>query len=99
MIEIQNSHGNFTYIRQWIDDHLIEPEMFSPLVNPWIIEPDKFLSPPDYGAYVAALETIAISTGVTCIVSISQAPMLFANDMVYLAAEVGIIFMNQTVFA
>jgi hypothetical protein len=53
MIEIQNSHGNFTYIRQWIDDHLIEPEMFSPLVNPWIIEPDKFPSPPDYGAYVA----------------------------------------------
>jgi hypothetical protein len=50
------------------------------------------------GSNIRSLGTIAKSTGVRQVIGISRPSMLFGNDVIDLTPQVGVVFMDQTVF-
>jgi hypothetical protein len=70
-----------------------------PTVNTRIEETAELSCPPHDRTNITAFVAIAKRTRIGEITLLSWAAVLLANDVVYLTAEVGIIFVNQAIFA
>jgi len=68
--------------------------MAGPFVLSWIEEPDEFTRISKDRAYIRALATVAENAGICQVALMSRTSMFQANDMIDLATEEGVIFMD-----
>lgn len=72
--------------------------MFFPQVRPGIEEPNKASRALHDRSNVAAFRSIAEGTGICQIISVGLPTVLFADDVINLAAKEGVLFVDQAVF-
>lgn len=73
--------------------------MVPPIIDAWIEEASELAGVGRKGADVGPLETIAKRTSVSQIVGNGETTVLFGNDVIHLASQVGVILVNQAIFA
>jgi hypothetical protein len=68
--------------------------MAGPFVLSWVVEPDEFARISKDRAYIRSLVRVAENAGVCQVALMSRTTMFQADDMINLATEEGVIFMD-----
>jgi hypothetical protein len=87
-------------LHAWFDPDPVGPqrEVVCPPIRAWVEEPAE-ASVWENGTHVAALVPIAEEAGARQVLRIGGSAVLFADDVIDLGAEEGILFVDQAVFA
>ena len=98
VVELQDMSRYFTDMSQRYYQDIIQLEMVVPLIRARVIEPGEF---PDGGdrANIGAFRPIAKGAGVSKITGVCRATVFLADDVIDLASEESIIFMNAAILA
>jgi hypothetical protein len=97
MIEFQNAGSDFTNICQRLDDHTVKLEVVYPPISPWIKKADERMCRPYDRANITAFMAITEGTGQCQIISGCWATVLFADDMIDLTAEEGVVLVEEAI--
>ncbi len=100
-VEFKNPRRCFADLRQRNNGYPIaaKGKMIHPGVFERMEESDKRAGSRRKGADIAAFVQIAEQAGISEVICMRRPTVLFADDMINLAAEEGVILMDQEVFA
>jgi hypothetical protein len=97
VIELKDPLGDLADLRQWRDPNTLKPKVIGPLVGARIEESANAAGSSNR-ANVTPFVTIAVQTRISQIFGGCRSAVLFANDMIDLASEIGNLFVNEAVF-
>jgi hypothetical protein len=98
-IEIQDSDCRLPNGREGSYQRAGQLEVIAPMVRSRIEEPGEFSRAGSNGTDVRPLGAVAKGAGQTQVVGIGRTTMLFRDDVIDLATQKRVLFVDQTVFA
>ena len=89
---IEGRHGY--NIGNGLCERTLRPEMAGPFVLSWLEQPGELTCISKDRAYIPSLVTVAENAGICQVALMSRTTMFQADDMINLATEEGVIFMD-----
>lgn len=98
-VETQDSGRDLTNSRKRFDDNSVELKVIRPTIGAWVKEPRILACLPYDRPNVTALLAITEGTGLRQVFCCSRTAVLHANDVIYLTSKVGVVLVNEAIFA